>query len=403
MNKTCATVFADVSRFWNTSNPRNYYCGGLVLNSCKGLCQDNSTSARDFMFWNTHVCEDYLNTWNFLSHKQDFYRNWTDLDALSDVAYLGLFPWRWQVRNETGTNGTTPQSDCASASAELGSFAVINLIVLLVSVLLSRRTFVERMTFGRCGKAGSSMWILTGVLSFMLSVAANFINALLVHHSPGYGHVPVGSLVLFWSTRPRMAWIVILLVNIQTENSQYLGSAASAALSETLQQLVGLTYVGRTANYARVNGLFSTSRLDHIPRAYDATLMYRGSVLILVSAGFAVLSMLVIMRKMRKQIISSLRFRKKDASEPQTEILLSDYQPGQPLAQTLQKMNLEQDHVGLVYRMAIYMIPLFIGQWLFWAGFINLSADLYCPPNIWRMTGVWSSFSSLGLLFGAAG
>ncbi|KAJ9607203.1 hypothetical protein H2200_008275 [Cladophialophora chaetospira] len=404
MNKTCATVFADVRRFWNTSDPRNYYCGDLTRHSCNGLCQDNSTVARDFMIWNTHVCKDYLNTYNPLSHKQEFYRQWTDLDSLSDVAYLGLFPWKWQVRNETRpTNSTTPQSDCASPSAELGSFAVINVIVLLVSILLSRRTFVERITFGRCGKVGSSMWILTGVLSFILSVAANFVNALLLHHTPGYGHVPVGSLVLLWSTRPRMAWIVILLVNFQSEGSEYLGSAASAALSETLQQLVGLTYVGQTANYARVNGLFSTSRLAHIPRAYDATLMYRGSVLVLVSVGFAVISMLVIMRKMRNQIFSKLRFGKKDVSDQQTEILLSDYSSRQPVAKTLQKMHLEQDHVGLVYRMAIYMVPLFIGQWLFWAGFINLSGDLYCPPGIWRMMGVWSGFSSLGLLFGAAG
>ncbi|KIW14199.1 hypothetical protein PV08_06980 [Exophiala spinifera] len=410
MNKTCASVFADVSRFWNTSDPRNYYCGDLVRNSCDGLCQDSSTGARDFMNWNTHVCRDYLNTYNPLNHKQEFYRHWTDLDSLSDLAYQGLFPWKWQVRNETRStnNSTTTQTDCASTPAELGSFAAINVIVLLVSILLSRRTFVERITFGRCGKAGSSMWILTGFLSFILSVAANFVNALLLNHTPGYGHVPIGSLVLLWSTRPRMAWIMILLVNVQSEDSEYLGSAASAALSETLQQLVGLTYVGKTANYARVNGLFSTSRLAHIPHAYHATLMYRGSVLVLVSVGFALISLLVIMRKMRNQIFSMLGFgKKKDVSGQQNEMLLSDYSSSSrqqsSLPKTLQKMHLEQDHIGLVYRMAIYMVPLFIGQWLFWAGFVNLSGDLYCPPSIWRMMGVWSGFSSLGLLFGAAG
>lgn len=37
---------------------------------------------------------------------------------------------------------------------------------------------------------------------------------------------------------------------------------------------------------------------------------------------------------------------------------------------------------------------------LFWIGFLRLARNLYCPPAIWSLMGIWTGFSSLGVLLG---
>ncbi|RYN20476.1 hypothetical protein AA0113_g5976 [Alternaria arborescens] len=39
------------------------------------------------------------------------------------------------------------------------------------------------------------------------------------------------------------------------------------------------------------------------------------------------------------------------------------------------------------------MIFLWIAQWLFWAGFIGLSMEEFCPPKLGVLTVIWMIFS----------
>lgn len=58
-------------------------------------------------------------------------------------------------------------------------------------------------------------------------MVANLINALLVRNTPGFENVPVGALVLLWSTRPRIAWVATALIAVEKEKSMYLSLGAS--------------------------------------------------------------------------------------------------------------------------------------------------------------------------------
>lgn len=42
------------------------------------------------------------------------------------------------------------------------------------------------------------------------------------------------------------------------------------------------------------------------------------------------------------------------------------------------------------------MLLCWIAQWLFWAGFVNLISDGYCPPSLGTMVGIWIGFSVTG-------
>ena len=42
------------------------------------------------------------------------------------------------------------------------------------------------------------------------------------------------------------------------------------------------------------------------------------------------------------------------------------------------------------------MLLCWIAQWLFWAGFVNLILDGYCPPSLGSMVGIWIGFSVTG-------
>ena len=42
------------------------------------------------------------------------------------------------------------------------------------------------------------------------------------------------------------------------------------------------------------------------------------------------------------------------------------------------------------------MLLCWIAQWWFWAGFVNLISDGYCPPSLGKIAGVWFGFSVTG-------
>ncbi|KAF8847162.1 hypothetical protein BDZ45DRAFT_733776 [Acephala macrosclerotiorum] len=49
----------------------------------------------------------------------------------------------------------------------------------------------------------------------------------------------------------------------------------------------------------------------------------------------------------------------------------------------------------------ILMASLYLGQWLWLVGFVNLMGPLYCPPNLATQASIWIGASVVGILFGA--
>lgn len=107
-------------------------------------------------------------------------------------------------------------------------------------------------------------------LSVALNILANLINALLVKHTPGFEAVPIGALLLLWSTRPRIAWAATVLISVEEEKSMYFSLGATSLLAEIVLQLIGSPYLGMTVDFARKKGYYKAGRMKGIPHGEDA-------------------------------------------------------------------------------------------------------------------------------------
>jgi hypothetical protein len=74
--------------------------------------------------------------------------------------------------------------------------------------------------------------------------------------------------------------------------------------------MLGLVYIGRTIHFANTN---RPSRLmvAHVPGGHYAQLMYSGAIVVIVFVGFAVFTMLLLMRSMKDQFVFILRLKEK--------------------------------------------------------------------------------------------
>src|SRR6266480_637273 len=156
--------------------------------------------------------------------------------------------------------------------------------------ILGRRTVVRCITFKICGKLHSRGWLLTGPAVILLHFGSNAINAYLIHQTVGFEQVNIGRLVLLWCTRPRLAWMVVVLVPWQAKEAMYFSVATSTLLSEIVLQIVSSYYMGYAVNYARVQKFFSLGRVDPTPHGNDALLMYAGALLWLIVIFFALIA-----------------------------------------------------------------------------------------------------------------
>lgn len=210
-----------------------------------------------------------------------FPNNWTDLLKIQDSE---LLPWNWRIEIAKGSSSNTTivpanSGHCPSVASKLGAFAAVNAAMALLTPILGRRDVLKKITGGCFGKRASSMWMLTGPLTATLHVASNAVAALLIQHTPGFENVDVGQLVLLWCTRPRLVWLIVILVPFGAADEIYFSVASSTLIAEICLQAVGAYYMGIATNYARRQKFYNAGRLSKTSKGKDAMIMYAGSVM----------------------------------------------------------------------------------------------------------------------------
>ncbi|KAI9760495.1 MAG: hypothetical protein M1840_002405 [Geoglossum simile] len=274
----------------NKTSPGECFCSGIKSISCPGVCATGEGPA-SYLNWVLEACGGKNTKSNNASTlASPFRQQWVDFHTLGDDAYDALFPWQWQVNHQqnatVGANATI--YSCPSIQAKLGSFAAINIVVFAVAAIVGRRTVVKRITFGHWGKRGDhSAVVFTAILSVVLNLVANLINAAIIRRNAGFQHVNIGNLLLLWASRPRLAWGAGLLVKFERGKDMYTSLGASAILAEVILQVIGSVYIGITGNWARRYHFYLAHRLDNVPHGQDALVMYGGALLWLVSIGLA--------------------------------------------------------------------------------------------------------------------
>ncbi|KAH0559563.1 hypothetical protein GP486_003917 [Trichoglossum hirsutum] len=129
------------------------------------------------------------------------------------------------------------------------------------------------------------------VLAVAINLSGNLVIAEAIKHTPGFEQVPIGQLVIFWCSRPRLAWMVVLIAIITNvggrEDFSYIPAAVSSIVSEIVLQAIAAFPMGTAISHAVNRHFYLVGHLSHVPHASDALLMYSGALLWMVSVGFA--------------------------------------------------------------------------------------------------------------------
>jgi hypothetical protein len=216
-----------------------------------------------------------------------WYSRPTDWQAKAEPTVEDFIPWTWRVQASNATGA--PQQCSSSSGKKLGSFAAVNIAMAIFIPIFARRTTTRYLSGDLCGIPHKSAWLYTGCFTALLYVVGNLINAALVKATPGYEDVPIGLLMLLWCSRPRLAWLTILLIPFQAEQAMYFSAAASSLVSEVILQLLSTYYMGLTANYGSKYKIY-TGVSKQVPYGNSVRLMYGGAMLWLTVFFFSLVA-----------------------------------------------------------------------------------------------------------------
>jgi len=413
-----ATSFRSASSVNETSFNTTQFCGELVyVDGCREACAFGN-DPRNLFGWVNNTCRDEAYDRKF----------WADATVAKEVAWVSqwiptLFPWNWTVQLEQpatlatiGIQITDPLTSskpyvsvppsgmgaCKTSTTEkLGVFAAVNIVSALLLPILGRRTVVNKLTLGVFGNLGSRGWPLTGVLSAVLNVLANLVNAHVIRSTPGYENVPYGALALLWCTRPRLAWLAVFLATIEAEEGMYFNCAASAITSEAILQVLGAVYFGISANYGRKKRFYYTGHLDPYPRGVDAHIMYAGALLWLIMFIVTLLACIVCIvglgdvitnaRKMMEGLQNAAAVSGNAVASPLQRWvngpsgrrapkwlrgILNRQKKVTTKAEPRRLTTEEIRGIESIFMAGIIFLS-FLAQWLFWAGFVKASQERY--------------------------
>lgn len=362
----CEALNSSITACGFEANSQGCFCRAVAATSCPSLCRHNSDASL-FVRW---ILDHYCFGPNLATEEtcknpsitpksspnsfqtplnitvEEYKSMWVDYNDLEISAHNSLFAWQWTVEyNSTAVPNAPTAYKCPTKLAQLGSFAFVNVVTLIASLILGHRSVVKCLTCKMCGskESSTSWWWLSGAASAALSVGGNTVNAKLIKHTLGFQGISTSDLVLLWCARPRLAWTGALLAAVGAENSYYTSLGASCTIAEGILQTMASFYIGRTAHWAVMLGYLKKGHLDGIPGAHDAKMMYAGVLLWLITIAFPLVVWLFLV--------------------------------GYIWCSSHKKQQGSHDVIMFGICFTITMVLPLIGQWLFWAGFIGLAGD----------------------------
>ncbi|KPM38574.1 hypothetical protein AK830_g7983 [Neonectria ditissima] len=408
---------------------RACFCRDLSYESCGGLCHVFDTRI-DYVEWLHDLCGN-VPDWHGLPV------NWRQL-AIPTT--LELIPWRWTLKPSNDSN-IAHSSDSRTIKAtelyslnewKLGSFALINLATLLTAIL--RRGQGNHQTArGSSSSPRQQSWFFMGILNAVIQLLAICLNVFLVQNTPGYEDIPAVQLMLLWCSAPRLGWLTILPIGVQVFETINFSAAASSFLAELILQCFSSYYMIRTVSYGLEHNIYFMS-LEDAERGRSANIMYAGALMWLIIVIAALGQSMRAMYRMNKLTgpgttdLPKWQRRNETTSNIAEELVAqsNDYwtRMGEKFVycwmeggKTLGELSLTggegenytvygtlpverkgspdfRKAVSKLYMAtATGMLLLWVAQWLFWGGFITLSSEEFCPPNLGILTAVWIVFS----------
>lgn len=388
--------------------------------SCTSVCSNVQKDRKAYRPWISYV-DSILQDAGQLGENQA--GDWTDRQFFKGVAYsayLSVMPWGWYVTyniandpqsktlNESLTANEISEEEhrsklealkmvCPTRTQKLGVFALVNVITLISTLLLGRRDVVYFITRGKFGRPeGNEFWPIYALSFALLGVISNVINAGIVHNTPGYSGVPIGDLALLFCSRPRLAWIGVLFIGIGRQKTIYFGIATTAMIGEVVLQLLGSVYLGRTASRGASRGYFLAKAMNDTDGGKYALMMYVGALLWVVSIipmflsatwsfwgvrapmtgralkGVAMKILPCLAEQASPDTHDPRRLDEPDLAEAEKPSLSIE----EMYAKALKTMGFEDETDRKIQVTIVFLALPFLGQWLFWVGFVDFAGDL---------------------------
>ena len=188
--------------------------------------------------------------------------------------YSVFVPWSWEV---TPYN-TTPNA-CPSVGHILRVYGLATFVTTAAGLVTGNRYFTKLFTCGKFGKKETKSWTFMWVPQWCCFFGGDLIVAYLTINAPDYNtyRMPdLADLALFYTSRPRMAFIFLGVFGL---HSAYDTAAKQIMISESIMQILGTVYMGKTAHFAATHGYYEIGAADPT----YARLMYAGALLTLIT------------------------------------------------------------------------------------------------------------------------
>lgn len=142
----------------------------------------------------------------------------------------------------------------------------------------------------------------------------------------------------------------------------------SQFIGEFILQIITLYVMGRTAHFATIHGYYKVYQDAYSQLPHAARMMYSGALYYLVAGSlFLIFAFLFILYAMFSN--RSKYFGKASS-------------------------------VVIFLTLVFLLVSTWMGSWIFWAGFVKLAGDLYCPPKLIHQGVIWTFFSAIGIVLG---
>ncbi|RAR13368.1 isocitrate dehydrogenase subunit 2 mitochondrial precursor [Stemphylium lycopersici] len=401
---------------------RACYCHKISYNTCKGACHVFETRI-DYVKWLHGLCGDG-HEWKALP---------PDWRRLGTITTLDMIPWTWftdpngDSKLAVGKHSENSEAGraCASTEWKYLSLILINMATLFVGLMRPK----VGSGSSRFDYENEFSWFSRGLGMAALTLAANGINAFLVISTPGYEDAPMIELALLWCSLPRLTWLILLLVGVQPFKRSIFSAAASCLVAECVLQALSASFLFTTVTYGFEHAFYSRY-MAKLAASPSAQWMYFGA--------FAwLLVMVVTVVPLLQTLFGSIRSHRSTEAKTTNSSLAG--QMGRPLVERWtwleeklavywidKDWDLEETplmnvrgHTYAVYgtlpvkgpdnrsnkrgavRLTLVVITstffLWVAQGVFWVGFIGLTAEEFCPPNLGLLTVSWMVSSMAGV------
>jgi hypothetical protein len=237
---------------------------------------------------------------------------------------------------------------CPSAKRVLISFAVYNCIAIGIFILMGNSQIISYLLKGRKRKVEPwSFWSSTG--SLVLQVLGIVVTVLLIRAS-GY-RTDMWQLIQLWALRPRVAWFIGNLSNLQRDWNYGIG-ALNHIFVEVFVCGLATVFLGRTLQVAFTHA--GSVPADGSAKSYWWLLII-ASMVMLVSTGMEMLWALWMIKRFIEQ-----------RAKPEAQ---------------------DMDSMRWIARTFVPVTA--ICSWLIWVAFLQTTQGIYCPGNIKWVDLVW--------------